>query len=212
MAGWSASSAGVPITTIAAVGTAIFPCLGRFVKVQLTAYTSGEMQFNCYLRNQPLPYLANIPSVNVLQLNGGTQVSAGVAGTQAVGGNIAQGVAPTANPVLVAGVDAGTLTRRILTDTAGRIALSSVDPSSVVRNIGVLSPAAGAQNTAILPTADQSLYEGMSLIEIMAMILVELKIANHQRYEMPYLLNNGITNVQDTPDALRADSTLFTPQ
>lgn len=64
----------------------------------------------------PLPTGANVigaltanQSVNVAQLSGTTPVTAGVAGTLAVGGNIAVGVAPTANPVLAAGITLSTV-------------------------------------------------------------------------------------------------------
>ena len=61
----------------------------------------------------------NTTGVNNITLWGNTAVvNGGVAGLVGVGGNIANGVAPTANPIGAAGWD-GTLTRRLLTDTVG---------------------------------------------------------------------------------------------
>ena len=43
-------------------------------------------------------------------------------------------------------------------------------------------------------------------------MLLELRIANQQRYEMPWLLNNGIINGMDPPENFRQDPTAFTLQ
>lgn len=63
--------------------------------------------------------------MNLVQVGGTAVVTGGVAGIQAIGGNIAVGSAPTANPVPVGGWD-GTNTRRILTDAvSGGVALGA---------------------------------------------------------------------------------------
>ena len=61
---------------------------------------------------------------NIVQWGGTAVVTGGVAGIPAVGGNIAEGVAPTAYPVRMAGWD-GTLLRTLKTDTSGNIGIGA---------------------------------------------------------------------------------------
>jgi hypothetical protein len=105
--------------------------VGRFFRVRFSAYTSGIAAVNLVLKNQPAFFPANSPSiaanssVNVAQVGATTIVTAGVAGIAAVGGNIAVGSAPTANPIPCGGWD-GTSTRRVLLDaTNGGVVLGS---------------------------------------------------------------------------------------
>lgn len=79
-----------------------------------------------------------------------------------------------------------------------------------------------------LQVEESSLFDGQSALELLAQILLELRIANQQRYELPYLLGPsspfspafsyafgaGNTNVAngktwDEPAAYRLDPTIF---
>lgn len=130
-AGWSVTGGATPVTSATANGHWILPCLGRFFRVRFSTYTSGIAAVNLVLKNQPAFFPANSPSiaanssVNVAQVGATAIVTAGVAGIAAVGGNIAVGSAPTANPIPCGGWD-GTNTRRVLLDaTNGGVVLGS---------------------------------------------------------------------------------------
>ena len=128
--GWPVAGAASPITSATAVGQWIFPCLGRYFRCQVTTYASGNPIAIGILKNQYAFFPASTLSANVSQVGGTAVVTGGVAGIQAIGGNIAVGAAPTANPVPIGGWD-GTNTRRILTDaSSGGVVLGS----SIVAN------------------------------------------------------------------------------
>ena len=127
---WPVAGAAVPVTTTAAVGHWQIPVVGRFFRAQITAFTSGRVDAIGILRSQPpflnisSPSIAANSSVNVAQIGATNIVTGGVAGIQAIGGNIAVGAAPTSNPVPLAWD--GTNTRRILTDaSSGGVVLGS---------------------------------------------------------------------------------------
>jgi hypothetical protein len=140
-----ASPNNLPITTYAVVaattryfaGTALFRYIRARISTGVTGTTTGLQAFtilsmapfypagatqvvNQTAANLNVTVAANAPC-NLAQIAGTTTVTAGLVGMLAVGGNVAAGVTPTANPVLIAGVDgaATPLTRRLLTDTSG---------------------------------------------------------------------------------------------
>jgi len=106
------------------------------------------------------------------------------------------------------------LARRILSDTTGRLQIAGFNAiSAQFANTSTTNPltAVGAitgtnQATAALNVQDTAQFEGQSLVELLALMLLELRIANQQRYEMVYLLNNGIQNAMDPPENFRNDS------
>jgi hypothetical protein len=127
---WPVAGASAPVTTATANGQWIFPTAGRFFRAQVTAWTSGLVSAHAVLRNAQAYVASNTPSMNVSQIGGTAVVTGGVAGIQAIGGNIAVGSAPTANPVPIGGWD-GTNTRRILTDAvSGGVALGAAGVSN----------------------------------------------------------------------------------
>lgn len=149
---WPTAGAAVPVTTATAAGQWIIPANGRFFRAQVTTGGSGVVAAIAVLKNATMPYSALTPSVtiaansavNVAQIAGANTVTGGVAGIQAVGGNIAVGAAPTANPVPIGGWD-GTNTRRILTDAvSGGIIVGATGVSSGA-SVGTLI-AAGSNN------------------------------------------------------------------
>jgi hypothetical protein len=210
------------------------PVVGQYLKLVVSGAVGTTITASVILKQTPMngSYFnsGNLP-VNVGQFNGTTTVTAGVAGMLAVGGNIGQGVAPTANPVLVGGIDTGGLTRRILTDIGGRpIAnVSTVGTATVgapyitnftVSNtayplssntaypqniIGVLPST--FQQSAALNVQDTAQYEGQTQTELLAQILLELRILNQQIYELPKAL--ATNNYNDPPEELRKEPSIF---
>ena len=136
VAAWAVSPGAAPTSTVSTVGQWLVPVVGRFFRVQVVAYTSGVIGCVSALKSQNAwfpfssPSFAANSSVNVAQIGGSAPVTGGVAGIQAIGGNIAVGAAPTANPVPIGGWD-GTNTRRILTDAvSGGVALGAAGVSN----------------------------------------------------------------------------------
>ena len=156
-------------------------------------------------------------NVDIPTTLGGINSGIATAFVPAVGGNVASGIAPTANPVLTAGSD-GTLTRTIRTDTLGKpiisgdaavaatptanpVQVSGVDGSNLVRRFGVLPNQIGNTNSA--QVQDITATEGQTQIEILLQILTELKILNY------YAQNLGSSQTDD-PTVLRADPSFIT--
>jgi hypothetical protein len=128
--GWAVSGAASPVNSPTANGHWVCPCAGRFFRVRFSTFTSGVAVVNLVLKNAPAFFPASSPSiaansaVNVAQFGATNIVTAGVAGIPSIGGNIAVGSAPTANPLPLAWD--GTNTRRILTDASnGGVVLGS---------------------------------------------------------------------------------------
>lgn len=135
ISGWPVAGAAAPVSTTAAAGQWVFPALGRYFRVQVTAYTSGIPAAVGILKSAPAFFPASSPSiaanssVNIAQIGATAPVTGGVAGILAIGGNIAVGAAPTANPIPLAWD--GTNTRRILTDAvSGGVALGAAGVSN----------------------------------------------------------------------------------
>ena len=163
---WAVAGAATPVSTATAVGQWVIPAAGRFFRVQVTTAGTGNPIAIVALKNwsawmplsSPSTNIASIGGVavsaataqlgmNVVQYGGTAVVTGGVAGIPAVGGNIAVGTAPTANPIPLAWD--GTNTRRILTDaSSGGIVLGS----STVTNGQTL---ARFNQTVVTPAATQ---------------------------------------------------------
>lgn len=203
MVGYTATAPKTLITTCAAAGVHVFPCTGRFVKLTGPA---SLVQAIVYLRNiqtVPLSTIGTVDAVGrVNQWNGTDIVTAGLAGVLSVGGNVATGAAPTTNPIQIGGVDIGRLTgvaanltpkvRRILVDERGRLISSEVEPNSGLNFHGALS--AYVQEVSQL--------DGVSMVELLGMILGELRILTQQIHE----LGRGSTfSSKDSPEELRKD-------
>ncbi len=105
-----------PVTTLTlAASTArlfIFTAMAGFIRVRVsTTVTGGTVQARALLSQQSFgAQTLNVQqatpgslAMNLGQLGGTTPVTAGVAGTLAIGGNVAHSAATTANPVRVAG-------------------------------------------------------------------------------------------------------------
>ena len=184
---------GALVTAVTANAGFAFPALARYIKVTIT--TAGTA--TAYLRMQTWSgsYTTSVPtstsSNNVAQLAGTAPVTAGVAGTLAIGGNIAPGTAPTLQPVGVAGIDAGNLTRRLLTDVVGR---------QVVLGAGITT----THNVPAVVVADGALAEGASQSDLLIQLLLEMRITNQYLYDMA---RGNMTT--DEPQNYRNDPSVF---
>jgi len=207
MAGCTATAPQTQTTTCAAAGIHVFPVTGRFVKLTGPATL---VQALVYLRCAPAIPPGTIGTVgtvtSVSQWAGTAIVTAGLAGTLAVGGNVATGAAPTTNPLMIGGVDAGRLTgtaaqltpkvRRALVDELGRFIPPNIDLARGTDNFN--SPIANVRDTTQL--------EGHSQVELLAQILVELKVLTFQIHTM----NSGVPlSPSDEPQAIREEYIKF---
>jgi hypothetical protein len=66
----------------------------------------------------------------------------------------------------------------------------------------------GAFDTGATYVEDIGQLDGQSQIELMAQILLELKILNQQMYELPRLIATG-TQAKDEPQTLRTEPSIF---
>jgi hypothetical protein len=168
----------------------VFPCACRFMKI--TATTAGAAV--AYLRSQPYNagLLGSSPA-NITQISGVTLPLAGAA--------VGSGA-----PLSVSGQDAGGLTRRLLTDTSGRVqsAMIGVDAQGTQRQAFTTGPQGSAQ--VALMTADQTQFEGQTIVELLGLILQELRVSNQLKF-MKSALNDSVPI--DDPGVIRADFPLF---
>jgi hypothetical protein len=253
---------GVFATALIASTNYTIPVQGRFAKIIATS--AG--QFTYYLRNIP----SQLTHQNLSAIGGTATVNGGLAGVLSVGGGSAIAIAPTTNPIHIAGVDSGILTRRLLCDTVGSLSVGGavavgsapaatsfplitggIDPAGAARRLAstmlgdlitgnrtipssnaALSSATtgnapiatgGFTNQVALAVQDTSTYEGQSQVEILGLILQEMKIMNQQLYELPRVMAaqmNGYPSpainpqpyLGDEPTQMRNDASLFINQ
>jgi hypothetical protein len=190
MAAWSAmtmidqatpGAAGVTTMTTAASTNRFFmgPVYFRYFRARVsTAVAGGSISALAVYRMAP--FVNAVTNASIAMWGGTGVATGGVAGLPAVGGNIAIGVTPTGNPVLVGGVDntlLAPLTRRFTTDIFGN-----------QRNIGVDS----TKYSVTDPVQTHDAYDGldhMSIYTALDAILWELKLQNSYFKQLPDLLN-----------------------
>jgi len=168
-----AAVTGAPINT----ATAIAASTNRFFSGKLTyryfrcristVFSGGTIQaitrfvdedYNPRITSVANPTAANLQatvtatnlSCNVAQLAGTAPVTAGVAGTLAVGGNVAPGSAQTADPLVAGAVDPGALTRRVLSDIQGGVQKGNSSKPTYVYNAQAQALTATPANLAII--------------------------------------------------------------
>jgi hypothetical protein len=116
-----------------------------------------------------------------------------------VSGKSATGVAPSANPVSVSGVDGGGLKRTILTDTSGRVlTLSTAGSSSVtsvaasLTNVQLLASNASRKGAMFFnDTANANSVIYLKLGTTATTSSFTVKIANGSYYELPSPIYTG---------------------
>jgi hypothetical protein len=74
--------------------------------------------------------------------------------------------------------------------------------------VGNIANTQTVQNVSSQSVQDTTQFEGQSQIELLAQILLELKILNQQIYELPRLRAMGLP-AQDEPQTLRTEQSLF---
>lgn len=234
------TASGLLNSSLVGTTTYIIPVTGRYARIIAT--TAG--QFTYYLRNAAAQFTGqNLIGINgsavsattaqlgmnVVQVGGTATVTGGLAGTLGVGSSAAVGATPTSNPLLAGAVDPTGLTRRIGSTMLGDLTISN-------RTIPTSNAALGSATTGNAPIAtggfnnqvsisvqDTSVYEGLSQIEILGLILQEMKIMNQQLYELPRVLTNAlqgsaipvtspIVQLGDEPTQMRNDASLFINQ
>ena len=237
----SSATGGTMTTAIVASTTYAFNCTARYVRIVPTtagAFTyflrngvTGIVAQNLTAIGGTAVSAATAQlGINVVQWGAGAVVNGGLAGTVGVGGGTAittAGTAPTVNPVPAGIIDTSGFGRRTLGDIGGRTFVTGYNVNTPVSTAASASTTAAQQTnaafavgallntfagTAALNVQDTTQFEGQSIIEMLFQMLLELRIANQQRYEMPWLLNNGIINGMDPPENFRQDPTAFTLQ
>lgn len=199
---------GAYVTAIAASAGYVFQAAARYVA--LTATTAGTATI--YLRAAPwnASYTTSVPTgtaqSNEAQYGGTTVVTGGVAGLPGVGGNVAPGVARTANPVPVAGADSANLTRTVLTDTAGRVQVGANATDFTGTAAGLSIQKSTNPLVPALQTQDVGATDGSTLGEVLWQILLELRVLNQQVY-----LLNSQGGALDDPASIKADPTITQP-
>ena len=210
--GYLSSAPTISLAATAGAGIHVFPVTARYFK--LTGPASNVIAI-VYLRISD--FIATTTNVNqqtnIVQFGSQPVVTAGLNGVQAVGGNVATGIAPTTNPLQIGGVDdlKVPLTRRFLTDYLGRLQIGTntgnpqgTGQSKALHELGFLN-----DYKNILEVRDTSKDEnGFSVVELLNQILLEMKIINQQLYELPGQIDRGEA-AQTAPEQYRNDITLF---
>ena len=207
----------IPTSTLGN-GMYVFPVIGRWFRI--VGVAAVQMTATIYLRQAPFNFVGTagslLTTVNLTQINGTAPVSTGVLGMLSVGGNVAAGVAPTADPVLVAGVDnsvtntgvAAPLTRRLLTDTAGRlfVEITGVGLDAVVRALTVKPAQDGQSNALAVDVVTQN--DAQTIPDLLQLMLFEQRITNQYLFS---LSKNIITGVPEgaAPEDFRQSPNLF---
>jgi hypothetical protein len=205
--------------TAAAAGLYVVPTIGRYLRAQVTAYTSGTVNANLYLRQQPALSLMDTP--NIVAIGGTAPVTANVAGMLAVGGNVAPGSAPTAYPVLIAGINTAGNTQRMLTDVLGNVAVGGsigVGVAPTANPVPIAADTAGLTRRLLTdPTSllfartpggsiEDPNFSGNN--EALNLVLLELRRINFWIRRLVEA-DTGNSNVDFDNDALAADPTIF---
>jgi len=202
--GFSEAAPSTPITTTNGAHVYAYQVVGRYIKLVGPA---SNVQALIYLRSAPL----NVPGNNITAISGTLPVTANVAGMIAVGGNKASGVAPTAFPELVAGIDVTGLTRTILTDIAGRVqsGIFGIDPQGIQRQLGAQFP--NIFNGASLSINDTGISsEGFTVYELLAQILLEIRITNQLLYDNAGVVSTGLPlAADDYRNSAKTETTLY---
>jgi hypothetical protein len=187
----SATSVGATSLTLVASTNKYFvgPISFRYFRARVSTTVAGG-QVSCLPIYRMSPFspqlftgstavsLAANQSVNIAQVGNTNTVTGGVAGIQAVGGNIAAGSAPTANPLLIGGVDSSNLVRRILTDNQGSMLPVGPTPANYL-----------LANPLKIKDQDGDVTGRYNQSELLELILYELKLMNYYMKELPMMLN-----------------------
>jgi hypothetical protein len=205
-----AVSTGIPAATLlTAAGMYIIPVTGKYL--QLVGPASAIQCF-IYLSGNPTSVNAQMLSAalqNITQYGSQPVVTANVNGMPAVGGNIAPGAAPTAYPVLTAGVDQLTtpLTRRFLTDALGRVQIGNI-PSQNNKAVNILGFDPTYRNPLEVRDTTQT-EDSQSTADLLSQILKELKAQSFILIELSRTLQSGGQIITSEADEIRKEESLY---
>ena len=162
--------------------------------------------------NTPLPVsifnaTGVTPGVNIAQLAGTAPVTGGVAGIQAVGGNIAAGTARTANPLGIGGVDINNLVRNLLTSVIGQPYVAG--PGESITQFSVGTGAAAVTDgtngkTIFVQNKESDVYMEISAISTSPTIQLEGSYDNQLFFIIP------LTRVDNTAASAQYPQTVAT--
>ena len=210
--GLNASYVAAPVTSTINTGIYQFPVVGRFFRATCNTAASAIT----YLRQQPISLAANLPSMNLTQVNSTNTASTGLAGSVPIGGTSQPGTTTNQSwPVIVAGVDGATtpVTRRILTDTTGAQVVAGANPVTTPASQPVA--VAGQAPNSTLPVYSVSVKQDQlgtsasdGIIDALNNIVREIREMKMYLKELPLYLNAGI-NIMDEQNLYRDDPTNF---
>jgi hypothetical protein len=124
VSGWPVAGGAAPVSTATAAGHWLFPAVGRYFRVQVTAYTSGIPAAVGVLKSAPAFYPASTPSVTIAA---NSSVNVAQVGAVAVTGGIAIGTNGATNGTTMSTlVSAGSNNLTQLKSSLGRIHLIDI--------------------------------------------------------------------------------------
>lgn len=208
------TGASIDVTATNTSGTYVASPKSRYFRIIVQAGITTTTTYVAFLRQQPVA--TGIANINISTVGGTVASSAGSSGVLAVGGNTQVGLTINEHPLTVSGVDSGTLVRRLLTDTSGRLITALTDQTGTARALGGLSPNSNPYNIAPIAVTDTSQFEGQSFIELLGQLLIEMKINNQYLYDLPIALqrvlndtNKNVGGFGSEPQDFRNDPTMF---
>jgi hypothetical protein len=212
------STAATAATIPTAVGIYLIPVVARYMKL-----TGPASSVQCVVYLSITPFIQESaminPPVNIAQIAGTITSNGGLAGSFAIGGNVADASSSsTSAPVSIGGVDdtkginaaTSKFIRRALVDIVGRQqigtttgAVPGANSSKALNEIGYMS-----DYKNVLEVQDTTRVFGHTTQEFLYQILQELKILNQQIYELPRLLKDGQVSM-DEPEQFREEPSIF---
>jgi hypothetical protein len=193
------SGAQFAATIATAAGIYVLPVVAKWLKLVGPA---SAIQCIIYLSSTPINVNAGVanPPVNLQQVGGATLVPSGSVST--------------GYPLQVGGVDdsKSPLVKRFLVDALGRLMIGTntrqnpgLSNSPEMNVIGYL-----ANYRNILEVQDTTRGEdGVSVIDLLSQLLFEMKIMNQQLYELPRLIDQGLSSPDSPEDFRKRDNKIF---
>lgn len=209
------------------------PCLTRYIRFSTTGASGGSM--TAHLRSFPVyPFITSLGMPVSIQSNASINIAqvgtAAVGATGANGGNAAGGARQDAllnigssvnipgggnisYPIMVGGRQApqtgfsSGIPRWMLVDGDGRVQIAT-DQTKNTGTVQLQATSNNFQNGNSLNVTDTTQFEGQSQTELLAQILLEMRIMNQYISELPQKLNAGQSNL-DEPSQFRNEQSAF---
>jgi hypothetical protein len=207
------NTSGAGVTSTNSAGIYVGAIYGQFLRITLSA-GAGTVpgQVSIILKNAPISASYSNLGVNPTNITtiAGTAINS-------------IGAAATVSALPISGADISGLIRRLLTDVSGRAIVTGgiplfLTPSGVQQNTPSSSTALPHNSIGMLPhtyqlsgamnVQDTSQFEGQTQIELLAQILLEMRIMNQQLYELPRLMATSQQSF-DPPETFRQEPSIF---